>query len=347
MIGDGPQALSLALDESNLAAYLREQGIVPAAADVQVDALSGGISNVVLRARWDAGCVVVKQSLPRLRVAVEWEFDRRRIFVERDCMQTLAEILPGSAPTVTFSDDPQFVFGMSCAPADGVVWKDSLLAGEIVPERTLAAAALLGGMQRESVGDAAIAAAFDDRMPLLQGRVDPYHRTAACAHPDLAERIEAEVQRMLSIRSVLVHGDFSPKNLIAYPDRMLMLDFEVAHWGDPAFDPAFLLSHFVMKAWRDERTADEHVNEAVRFWGAYREAAGPAVAIDESAVVAELGCLLLARVDGKSPIEYLTTPEQTTSLTALARVLLLDAAGDGVEDALARARRLSYQKDRS
>lgn len=337
----------LALDTDNLAGYLRERDVVPAGAEVRVDALSGGISNVVLRARWDAGCVVVKQSLPRLRVAVEWEFDRRRIFVERDCMRTLSEILPGSAPSVVFSDDPQFVFGMTCAPPNGTVWKDALLAGEIIPERTLAAAALLGGMQRESVGNAAVAAAFDDRMPLIEGRVDPYHRTAADAHPDLAERIEAEVQRMLSIRSVLVHGDFSPKNLIAYPDRMLMLDFEVAHWGDPAFDPAFLLSHFVMKAWRDESAADDHVNEAVRFWRAYLEAAGPAVPIDEAAVVAELGCLLLARVDGKSPIEYLTTPAQTASLTALARVLLLDAAGDGVEDALARARRLSYRKDRS
>ncbi len=343
MIGDGP---TLALEAGNLAGYLRDQGLVPSAADVAVDALSGGISNVVLRARWDDGCVVVKQSLPRLRVAADWEFDRRRVFVERDCMRALAEILPGSAPTVSFSDDRQFAFGMSCAPDGGVVWKDALLAGEIVPERTLAAAALLGGMQRESVGNASIAAAFDDRMPLLQGRVDPYHRTAAGAHPDLAERIEAEVQRMLSIRSVLVHGDFSPKNLIAYPDRMLMLDFEVAHWGDPCFDPAFLISHLVMKAWRDERNADDLFNEATRFWRAYREAAGPTVPVDESAVVAELGCLLLARVDGKSPIEYLTTPEQTASLVALARVLLLDAGDDGVEDAVARARRLSHQKGR-
>src|SRR3954454_12708601 len=104
------------LAQDNLASYLRDLGVAPAGAPVTVRALSGGVSNVVLLAEWGGGGVVVKQSLARLRVAVEWLFDRSRIFIERDCLEVLGELLPGAAPAVVFADDAQFAFGMTVAP---------------------------------------------------------------------------------------------------------------------------------------------------------------------------------------------------------------------------------------
>src|SRR4051794_37508042 len=112
------------LDETNLSAYLRERGVAPAEGAVTVRALSSGVSNVVLLAEWGGGGVVVKQSLARLRVAVEWLFDRSRIFIERDCLEVLGELLPGAAPAVVFADDAQFAFGMTVAPPGGEVWRD-------------------------------------------------------------------------------------------------------------------------------------------------------------------------------------------------------------------------------
>ena len=325
------------LDPRSLPAFLRGRGVVPGAADVRVRSLAGGVSNIVLRADWSGGCIVVKQSLPRLRVEADWEFDRARIFVERQCMDVLADLMPGTAPSVMLVDDARFVLGMSCLPAGGVVWKDAHMAGDLDAGRTTAAAQLLGRLQARSAGDPRLALRFDDLMPLLQGRIDPYHRTAAAAHPDLAGRIEAEVQRLLTTRSVLVHGDFSPKNLVSYGERMMMLDFEVAHWGDPAFDPAFLLSHLILGSAHHENLADPFVDEAVRFWRTYRSSAG-AAAGGEAAVVAELGCLLLARIDGKSPVEYLTQPRKREAVRRYARALLLDERSGEVEPALARAR---------
>jgi 5-methylthioribose kinase len=325
------------LDASSLPSYLHGRGVAPDGSDILVTPLSGGISNVVLRADWSGGAVVVKQSLPRLRVEAEWEFDRARILVERACMDVLAARLPGSTPTVVFSDDRRFVLGMSCLPAGGVVWKDAHMAGELNPGRTSAAAELLGGLQRSTAGDSELAARFDDLMPLEQGRIDPYHRTAAVAHPDLAGRIELEVRRLLATRSVLVHGDFSPKNLVAYDGRMMMLDFEVAHWGDPAFDVAFLLSHLVLGSCHHEHLADGFVDEAVRFWRTYRSSAR-AVAAEDAAVVVELACLLLARIDGKSPVEYLTDERKRGAVRRYARALLVDDGCRQVEPALARAR---------
>lgn len=280
------------LDAAGLPLYLVKRGVVAQGVDVRVRPLGGGISNTVLLAEWEGGGVVVKQPLAELAVDDVWEFDRDRVFVERDCMALLSERLPGTAPGVVFTDAERFIFGMTVAPAGGVMWKEEHDAGVVDPSRTEFAARLLARMHAATAGDARAAARFAAQWPLVQGRVDPYHRTAAEKHPDLADRIEEEVSRLLATRRCLVHGDFSPKNLIAYRDHMLMLDFEVAHWGDPAFDVAFVLALILLDGMR--HGSDAYFAEARRFWDVYD---GPAV---EEDVVAELGCIVLARIDGKS-----------------------------------------------
>lgn len=174
-------------------------------------------------------------------------------------------------------------------------------------------------------------------MPLIEGRVDPFHRTVARARPALAEAVGQEVERLLSVRATLSHGDFSPKNVIAYPDRVLLLDCETAHWGDPAFDVAFMLMHLLLDGSRPGREHAAASADAARFWSAYRAAGGPAR--DERAVVAELACLLLARVCGKSPLPTLVEPQHRAAVERLGTTLLLDAALDDVSAALALAPR--------
>ncbi|UGS36166.1 hypothetical protein DSM104329_02566 [Capillimicrobium parvum] len=312
------------LSVASLPSYLRARGIAPAHADVDVRELSGGVSNVVLLARWDGEGVVVKQSLARLRVGVEWHFDRARIYVERACLDALSELLPGAAPESVFADDPEYVLGMTVAPDGGEVWRDALAAGRYEDDATLGAARLLGRLQAASAARAGeLARRFADQMPLIEGRVDPFHRTVAAAHPDLAGRIAVEVDRLLATRSVLVHGDFSPKNLIAYGGgRMVLLDCECAHWGDPAFDLAFLLCHLLGDGCHDPDVVPTAASHARRFWAAYRQAGGQAD--DEAAVVAELACILLARADGKSPLLGLDD-ERRAGLRAAGRRLLLGA----------------------
>lgn len=327
-------------DEQNLATYLHARGVAPAQAAIAVRALDGGVSNVVLLAEWDGGGVVVKQSLARLQVAIEWRFDRARIFVERDCLDVLAQRLPGAAPTVVFADDAQYAFGMTVAPAGGEVWRAALHLGRFDAATTERAAALLGQLQRLTAADREIARRFDDRMPLVQGRVDPFHRFVAEVHPDLGDAIGREVERLLSRRAVLVHGDYSPKNLIAYPDRVLLLDCEVAHWGDPAFDPAFALCHLLLDGAHHRDPAA--VANAGAFWDAYGAAGG--CAHDEAAVVAELGCILLARADGKSPLPGLDDAARD-AVRGAGRSLLLDAERLDVPAALERATGLIYETE--
>ena len=179
------------IDVSQLPAYLRGLGVAPAEGEVRARSLGGGISNVVLLAEWDGDSVVVKQPLAELAVDDVWAFDRDRVFVERDCMTVLNERLPGSTPEVRFSDDEHFIFGMTVAPPGGTNWKDEHDAGLADPARTELAGDLLGRLHAATANDTVIAARFGASWPLIQGRIDPYHRTAARAHPELAEVIEA------------------------------------------------------------------------------------------------------------------------------------------------------------
>jgi 5-methylthioribose kinase len=329
------------LTAENALTYLRERRRVPADAPVTVEALGGGISNVVLKVSWPGDGFVLKQSLPKLRVADDWPFDQSRIFVERDCMALLGELLPaGSVPSVRFSEDADYAFAMSCAPAGGVVWKDALLRGVIDLDAARRAGTLLAEMHSRAAADSRVPARFADQTGFLQGRIDPYHRTTAKAHPDLAPLIEAEVQRMLRTRITLVHGDYSPKNLFAYPDHMLMLDFEVAHYGDPAFDTAFCLNHLILKAIAFPPRAARYLEAARSFWKAYLDRLTPGLdpAI-EAMTVQELGCLLLARIDGKSKVEYITDePTRATVRAAALHVLFSqDMALDPILNWISRA----------
>ena len=324
--GAGVVELSLA----NVDSYLREKGRIDGEQKVGYELLGGGISNTVLKVMLAGDCFVVKQSLPRLRVAQEWFFDRRRIFVERDCMAALGDLLPsGSVPDVRFSDERNFVLGMSCAPKGGENWKDALLTGTTDLQAASWAAQLLALLHRESHTRQTLLDSFRDQSLLIQGRIDPYHRTAAKHHPDLEPIISAEVERLLGTRQVLVHGDYSPKNIVVYPGGVLVLDFEVAHYGDPAFDVAFCLTHLVLKA---AHFAPDHVRYlacARKFWDAYQSSVGQAFEpAFESSVVAELGCLMLARIDGKSKIEYIQDEATRDAVRKLARNLLVTPPPD-------------------
>jgi 5-methylthioribose kinase len=300
-------------------------------------ALGGGVSASVVAVSWPRGRAVVKRALPKLRVAADWPFDPSRSLVERDALAYLTTILPaGTVPAVLASDEDEFVLVMEHAPDGGVVWKDELLGGAVDPDVGARVGALLGTVHRASATDADVRRRFADPKPLIEGRVDPFHRFVAERHPDLAPVITAEVERLLATRRALVLGDVSPKNILVYPDRVMLLDHETAHWGDPAFDVAFLLTHLVLKA-HVVAGADRPLRaSAGAFWAAYSAAAGVHSA-DQAAVVAELGCVLLARVDGKSPATYLEARHKE-QIRLLARELLLGGA-ESIDSMLDRAMR--------
>jgi aminoglycoside phosphotransferase (APT) family kinase protein len=252
--------------------------------------LSGGVSaDVVLG---DDG-LVRKRFLPRLKVEALWESDPRRVFREIDSLKAWARIVgPESVPAVLEVDPTSYGYTMPYSP--GPSWKDLLLEGDVRRSIAHELGRRLSLVHRKPDAEAARALAGPGFFPEL--RVEPYYETVKRRHPDLPIATDF-------VAETLVHGDYSPKNILVHAGGLWVLDHEVAHWGDPCFDLAFMLNHLLIKAFI---RADARYRDAAR---AFLDAYGPSPAL-EAKTLRHLAALMLARVDGKSPLAYLSEDDR-------------------------------------
>ena len=309
-------------------AHLRRLGLATAEERPRWRLLAGGVSNWVLHTD-SGGGVVVKAALARLRVPEEWLADPTRAVLEGRAMQVLWSRLPaGDVPEVLFVDEVAHLLGMRAAPPDTQPWKEALLRGDVDLHAARQVGALLGRMHAATGDDPALAAAFGDLALFRQLRLHPYHEHAARAAEargdrQLAAALRAGAVAMERDRRTLVHGDFSPKNLLVGDAGVLALDFEVVHWGNPDFDTAFLLTHLALKALHRPDAAAAYARAAGLFFEGYADAhpsRAPRAIL--SGALAQAGCLLVARADGKSPAEYLDAAGRARARRLGAAVLL-------------------------
>jgi aminoglycoside phosphotransferase (APT) family kinase protein len=151
-------------------------------------------------------------------------------------------------------------------------------------------------------------------------RLDPYLVTAAHAHPDRAEPLLDLVEATAATRRALVHGDASPKNILVGPDGPVVVDAECAWFGDPAFDLAFLLNHLVLKSALHPDRASQYRGMCAALVDGYRaHVTWEPWASLETRAAALLPGLMLARIDGKSPVEYIVSDPEREAVRAFAR----------------------------
>ncbi|MCB1124794.1 MAG: phosphotransferase, partial [Verrucomicrobiae bacterium] len=207
--------------------------------------LSGGVSSDIYLVQDGYRKFVVKQALEKLKVEADWFADTSRNEAERKYIEYVGRISPESVPRVIFAGDGYFA--MEYLGEGFVNWKQAMLAGRFEVDWAAKAGKLLGDIHRTSQGDSKLAAEFSNMESFWQLRIDPYLVTTGSKHPDLKKRFEEEAERLRTEASALVHGDFSPKNILVSQDRLVLLDCEVACYADPAFDLAFLFTHLFLK----------------------------------------------------------------------------------------------------
>jgi aminoglycoside phosphotransferase (APT) family kinase protein len=236
-------------------------------------------------------------------------------------MQAAARIAPGSAPRVLAHDDAG-VFAMEYL--DGArhpLWKSELRAGRADAAFAARVGETLARIHAATAGDRAIREAFATDAGFHAIRLEPYLLATARRHPDLAPRLRALAERTAASRAALVHGDVSPKNILVGERGPVFLDAECAWYGDPAFDLAFCLNHLLRNARGPE--AGALPRRIPRLGDAYL-----AGVTWEPRDVFEARCarllpgLFLARVDGKSPVEYVTVEADRDRVRACAKPLL-------------------------
>lgn len=288
-------------------------------------ALGGGVSNTVLLVQAGEERFVLKQSLGKLRVEQDWYSDRGRILRESAALRRLATVLPtGVVPQVLFEDKENFLFAMTAAPAQSQTWKDQLLQGEVSDSIAGQIGEILGTIITSTWRDPAWEAEFGDQTVFDELRIDPYYRVAALRNPDLAGRLRELMRQSSERRICLVHGDWSPKNFLVAEGRAMVIDFEVIHYGDPSYDAAFLLNHLLLKSFNRREWQPRYLSAALSFWDALQRRLPTEADWFEAASLRHLGALLLARVDGKSPVEYLATGDLKTAVRRFARDLIVN-----------------------
>ncbi len=309
-------------DAEALLGYLRRAGRVGESECPTIRVLPGGVSNrTVWVERANGEAWVLKQALAKLRVKVDWFSDPNRIQREALGLRWLEKLAPpGTITPLVFEDPAQHLLAMLAVPRPHENWKSMLLAGRIESAHVRQFGELLGTIHRcAGQQRAEIAPVFDDRSYFESLRLEPYYAYTATRVPAAADFLHELIEETRRRRETLVHGDYSPKNILIHNGRLVLLDHEVIHWGEPAFDLGFSLTHFLSKAHHLPARRAAFADAARLYWETYRETAG-ATDVEPRAVRHTLGCLL-GRVAGRSPLEYLNDAERARQRDAVVKLM--------------------------
>lgn len=310
------------LDEGSVLPYLRKRGLLTG--DATVEILTGGVSCVVLAVSNSEVDLVVKQALPELKTKAKWVADQRRAIVEANAMRVYHQITSNSVPELIDCDPEEFTLTMSRLPHTCTNWKIDMLEGRIHPEMGSELGLILAKWHNTAANSQEIKAEFMEDSLFEQLRVAPFYRAVSAVNPQLTEVIDRLIAEITQIKVTLVHGDFSPKNIMATTEnRPIVLDFEVAHIGNPVFDLAFLLAHLLCKTIRatDQNEKKLLISAATQFLSKYQETSELSVA---QSLPHHIALIALARVEGVSPVNYLDEPSQQR-LVVITKTALLDS----------------------
>jgi 5-methylthioribose kinase len=296
------------LNPSTVVEYLTSKNVIQKNDNPQVEVLTGGVSNVVIAITTANQKLVLKQALAELAVSEKWEADQRRAIVEANAIELFNKLTPNQVPKLIFLDPDRFILVLERVPVGSTVWKSDLLAGVINPDIGLKLGATLASWHNYGEKSAEAKLKFMEDSLFEQLRIDPFYRFVATKNPQIEVPIRKLINELEGDKTTVVHGDFSPKNImVATNDDIYILDFEVTHVGNPVFDLAFLTAHLLCKFFRtdDRLHAKLLANTAISFMKEYQTLRRISPSVTRHAAL-----IALARVEGKSPVNYLSTDAQ-------------------------------------
>jgi aminoglycoside phosphotransferase (APT) family kinase protein len=312
------------ISRQHIATVLREAGLIGDHDEPELTPMTGGVSSEIWKVTAGDTAYCVKRALDRLKVEAEWLAPVERSRYEVRWYRIAGEVAPGSTPRVRYHDDERMFFVMDyLEPGRYELWKEKLRQGRALTGDAENIGRTLARIHAATAGDPDVAAQFPRTDIFHDIRLEPYLLATAARHPDLRTSLEGLARTTAETRLTMIHGDVSPKNILIGPDGPVFLDAECACIGDPAFDLAFCLNHMLLKCLWNAPARDKYL----ACFQAMTEAYVQAVSWEnpdtlESRTAALLPALFLARVDGKSPVEYISDESDRGRVRSCARTLL-------------------------
>jgi len=291
--------------------------------DCVITYCGGGVSGTVAFVTIDGRDMIVKQALAKLKVAEEWLCDPNRMQIEMKSNEIYHRHVPENVPEVYFYDHDNYIFGREAAPEHAVMWKSNLMGGLldfVIAEKVMRSLVII---HNECAKDREVAEFFADKTIFYELRISPYIKFILKKHPELTEYAQPVIAELMDSAITLVHGDYSPKNVMQDGRKVYLMDFEVAHYGHPSFDLAFLSNHLILKSVYNHRFGAAYLSMLQHILNLYFTEMNymDKTALEES-YLKLLPLLMIARVDGKSPVEYLTEPADKELVRTMAYALI-------------------------
>jgi 5-methylthioribose kinase len=321
--------------------FMRRSGLVGIAGRLQFQRLTGGVSSDIWLVSTGSESFCIKRALPQLRVAADWHAPVQRNTFESAWFKTVGAFMPESVPKILYEEQDRAMFAMEYLPPDKYAnWKQMLAHGIVHPETAADIGTRLARIHFVTAQSKILPRRFATDAIFHAIRIEPYLLATARAHPQIAAKLNALAERTERTKLALVHGDVSPKNILIGPAAPLFIDAECAWFGDPAFDLCFCLNHLLLKCIMVPASTGEFLNAFRLASRAYlREMGWEDPQEFQERAASLLPGLLLARVDGKSPVEYVNTDPQRSLVRQIALKLLENSPKQlsFIADAWARA----------
>ena len=303
---------------------LEHAGLLEPGEEVRFDELTGGVSSDIWKVETSARTYCVKRALAKLKVAADWQAPVERNAFEVAWYRIAHDIVPDAVPEILYHDEHEMMCAMTYLdPGQHRLWKNELRDGRAAPEVAAEVGRRLSRIHATTASNPYVSALFPPNDIFHAIRLEPYLEATATAHPDLHEKLFALSKRTGAVRIAMIHGDVSPKNILLGPKGPVFLDAECACMGDPAFDLAFCLNHLLLKCLWNPPTSANFMSCFEALGKVYLNGVDwePVETLEER-VASLLPALLLARVDGKSPAEYITTDTARDHIRDCARPLI-------------------------
>lgn len=301
---------------------------------VRITSLSGGVSCETSAVEYpgeDSGpSLVVKQALPKLKVAEDWRADPSRVVAEGAALTWFHQQTPEHVPNPIAVVPGLYGLILPMAPQPCPDWRTRMLTAPQASDPAIAA--VLAGIAATWHGadiDDARGSVLDETSRLVTLRVDPFYRDMARRWPEFASVINTQVQELLDIRIAMVHGDFTPKNVLCLPNNVWVVDAEVAHIGNPVLDTASMMAHLLLKSLHVQGQPDASAIMAQTRL-AFRDGLSGSAVSTPTSLPTHIGTIMGVRVAGRSPVGYLSEDSRNAG-ELMARALLNGASLDEVE----------------